>query len=543
MSQADDYSSLDTPDNEPTPDSESESDAGVLEYTPKETGEEVLRQLREMEKWDYDHLFAAVSGGDDSITAAQFAYESEHIELDGVLHCDTGIGVPKTREFVREWCEERDLELVVVGNHNARFEHERYEHLIKIHGFPGSAPEAHSQMFRNLKEKPISRFQSNIEDSDEQLAFISGVRRAESRNRYQELGDEAIQKVHGQIWASPLVDFTEMDLHDYRNERDNLEQSIVAATICISGECLCGAYGNRAKTLTELRQYFPEVANHIYNLEYTVLEQVARGEIRRDRCLWAHGSTDDNGHYERDEETIQAGITCSDCEDSCAAAYEMGEMEPEFQSPVEQFLIDHDLSEYHNWPFYCAPCDMVVDDPYTHRKEVHPFDADEEDGLPARWDMRRVELAESDKAGRLITEPNGWRHNTSQLTRNKSQAENSKHTYYYEDHALSHCDNHNHTWTEYNDGPVRECEDCHCFDLTDYDPADPGPPIVAHKTSAERELTVAEKATKSEHRALDEFEAGGDNRHLVTRGTSKVAEEADPKQSNPQNDTTLAEFI
>jgi hypothetical protein len=197
----------------------------------------------------------------------------------------------------------------------------------------------------------------------------------------------------------------------------------------------------------------------------------------------------------------------------------------------------HDLSEYHQWPFYCAICDLVVDDPYTHRMETHPHD--ENEGLAGEWDMRRVELGASHECGRVITEPNGWNLDVSQLTRDESKAARSKHRYYYANVALSHCDRHDHDWSLYNGGPVEQCTDCYAFDLTDYDPANPGPPTVEPDRDSTA-LTPDEEEASKINKQLSEFTTDASSttelpNHSQTRKKESL------KESHPTN-VTLSEF-
>lgn len=828
-------------------------DTHSFDNVPVHTGHDVLERLRT--EYDPDHIYAAVSGGDDSITALHFAANSNVIDLDGVVHMDTGIGVRKTREFVEEKVEEMELDLVVLEDQNARFGHERYEHLVKTHGFPGANPVAHSQMWKNLKDKPLNKFRRHL---DGDLALISGVRRFESNTRYERLDHTGVQEVSSIIWASPLVDFTDMDLKTYRDHHD-IEENPVAALLCSSGECLCldpdtlistehgweeiknvdegdsvyslqngnteltevmekhvqdpidmvkinpyyrpeikatanhpfyvrpyefeydsdwrykqsisgpewveageivekthesadvtpinkerfyigtpfrtkespvdltdselsflgyfvaegafqwrpkrdseshgvvfilsresqelaeniqesfqncfpdiemaieetedprdgreyyrlrtgepevsqfierwvkgrysdeleldqrlmtasidqqktlidamwmgdgseyrrerdehpdekvsaygttskslalqvqeillragdvyginhscndsfqvrqtvgepeygfiennilwclvqdvkevgaserhnltvrdkpnfitetglvhncGAYGDR-NNLPLIKKYFPEVAQQIFRLEWDVLERVARGEIPKEYALWAHGSVD-SGEYDARTDSGQTGLMCSDCDDHCPS--DGYQMTGNPVSPAEEFLRSNDLSEFWNWPFYCAKCDRVVQDPYSHRQEVHPFDA--EAGLEAEWDIRKIEVGVSDRTSEIVTEPNGWNIHVNYLTTDRSEAEGSKHKHYYEDVEISLCDHGDHDWEPYNGGPVKQCTECFAFNLTDYDPEDPGPPVVAPESEMDDVLTPDEEEAQEINQQLSKF--------------------------------------
>jgi hypothetical protein len=293
------------------------------------------------------------------------------------------------------------------------------------------------------------------------------VRRHESERRYEKLNHEGIQEVNGILWASPLVDFTDQDVTAYKRKH-NIDDNPVAALLCTSGECMCGSFEDR-QNLPLIKQYFPEFADKIFQLEWEVLSRAARGEVKKEYCLWANGSLDSSEQQVRTDAN-QASLMCSDCENSCSAPYNMAGNP---LSPAEKWLKENDLSEFYNWPFYCAICDKVISDAVAHRHDIHPFD--EDTPFANEWDLRLIDVTASHKVGYPITEPNGWNLTSSHLTTNRDEAERQAHRYYYEDTALSHCSNHSHTWEEYNGGPVQKCTDCFSFRLDRYDPTDPGP--------------------------------------------------------------------
>jgi phosphoadenosine phosphosulfate reductase len=459
---------------------------------PTQKGNKVLKNLNQRNP---DNVYAAVSGGNDSITALHFAHQSPQIELNGVLHVDTGFGIPQTAEYVKERCEDYGLEFIRIGDHNARFSDERFESLAKLFGFPGSSIIAHSQVRHNLKDKPFDRFETNL---DGDLALISGVRRFESDRRYEKLDRDGIQEVNGITWASPLVDFTDKDISTYQ-EHHQITENPVSALLCTSGECMCGSFGDR-ENLPLLEEYFPEFARKLFQLEWSVLERAARGEIKQQYSLWAHGSVA-KGEYEARTDVDQASLMCSDCEERCPN--KPYQMTGNPLSPAEKYMKENDLSDLHQWPFYCAPCDQVVNDPLSHRQEVHPFD--EDSGLAGEWDMRRIELDASHESGEIITEPNGWNVDASQITKDEDAAKRSKHRYYYQDIALYHCNNHDHSWEEYNGGPVKRCTDCFAFNLNEYDAENPGPPTVGVDTENKKELTPDQQEATHINQQLSDF--------------------------------------
>lgn len=466
-----------------------------IDDQPLVEGERILGELAAR---DPEHIFAAVSGGDDSTVALYFAAQSPHIDLDGILTIDTGIGVRETIDYVGEQADRLNLPHYVIGDYESRFEHERYEWLVKRFGFPGANPIAHSGMQKNLKSKPFNLF---VNSFDGDVALISGVRKLESNRRYRkltQLATNGILELDNILWASPIVEFSDEDLTTYKDHND-IPENMVSALLNSSGECLC-AFEDRQQ-ITTLKEFYPDVANKIYQLEWDVLEQVCRGEIPQEYALWAHGSLDP-GEYEARTNEAQDSLLCADCENACGEPGYSIESGPAL-TPAEQWMSNNDLDELWQWPFYCAPCDEVITDPVTHRKDVHPFD--ETTGLEGYWDLRLIDLGASYGIDALVTEPNGYNLHINDLVPEVSQAVGRKHKEYYENFALWHCDDHDHDWELYNGGPVRQCTECFCFDISDYDPANPGPPILEPQQREKTARTPSEQKIREVHRTLDRF--------------------------------------
>ena len=56
-------------------------------------------------------VWAMFSGGDDSLACAIVTARAKNFR--GCVHLDTGIGIPETRQFVRETCNTRGWPLLV----------------------------------------------------------------------------------------------------------------------------------------------------------------------------------------------------------------------------------------------------------------------------------------------------------------------------------------------------------------------------------------------------------------------------------------------
>jgi 3'-phosphoadenosine 5'-phosphosulfate sulfotransferase (PAPS reductase)/FAD synthetase len=268
-----------------------------------------------------DRTLALVSGGHDSLTAMHLAYQSEAIDLDGIIHINTGIGIPETRQFVRQRAEALDLPFYLVGEtlfagngyevpeHEYRLPREEYVHLIEEYGFPG--PGAHRWMYVNLKEKPLQRF---VRDQfpDEDLTFISGVRQHESDRRMENVDDSGLSEFIGHPTVSPLVAFRGIDVTRYRSSLD-LPPNPVVQRLEMSGECLCGSYASRGE-LRDLRLFYPDVFRRLLCLERRVQIAAAVDDDGPDKQYgqWGHNRLRDRERRALDD-TNQM-LLCSSCE-------------------------------------------------------------------------------------------------------------------------------------------------------------------------------------------------------------------------------------
>jgi len=196
----------------------------------------------------------------------------ENGDAETVLHIDTGIGVKQTREFVKETCEKHGWPLDIVSS-----DHD-YEEIVKENQFPG--PAVHIIMFSKLKERALRKVARR---HDEKPIFYTGVRKHESEKRFKNVTPE--QEDSQWIWRANIHDFTKKDVENYI-DKHGLKRSPVKQLYHHSGECLCGAFGNRAEELTLLEAHFPETADRIKELEKEVQEIHGDDDPR---SYWAHG--------------------------------------------------------------------------------------------------------------------------------------------------------------------------------------------------------------------------------------------------------------
>lgn len=242
-----------------------------------------------------DYLGTALlfSGGNDSTTLAHLA--RPYVDL--AIHANTGIGIEKTREFVRDVC--RDWGIPLWERHPPV----TYRELVLEQGFPG--PGQHYKMFQRLKERAILSVRADLVSYSrrERLVYLAGRRRDESDRR----ATIPLWEREGAIvWVSPLAYWTKMDLNTYRLMFD-VPRNETADLIHMSGECLCGAFAKKDE-LAQIGMFYPGTAAEIRALEAEVF--TARPDLG-ERCAWGWGA------YRKDRGRLAAaqpvGSMCSSC--------------------------------------------------------------------------------------------------------------------------------------------------------------------------------------------------------------------------------------
>jgi 3'-phosphoadenosine 5'-phosphosulfate sulfotransferase (PAPS reductase)/FAD synthetase len=209
------------------------------------------------ERYECRKVFALFSGGDDSLAALRVAVE--HPNFAAAVHCNTGIGVEATREFVRATCRTLRCPLVEYkAAENVQADGtpdpQVYEQLVLERGFPGPTKFGHGKMYTRLKDRGIARLMREHAGPGEAVVLASGCRQEESVRRMgttkriqrgQPRRDGRLDEPR-RVWVNHLFDWTKTDTLKFR-EASGLERNPVAKLICKSGECLCGGFGNEGE--------------------------------------------------------------------------------------------------------------------------------------------------------------------------------------------------------------------------------------------------------------------------------------------------------
>lgn len=205
------------------------------------------------------HLFGLFSGGHDSLCSTHIA--SRHAAFSGAAHINTTIGIEQTRQFVRDVSRDRQWRL------KEYFPPVAYRDIVLEHGFPG--PGGHLFMYTRLKERCVRQLvREHKQKRLDRIGLITGVRLSESTRRMGHV--EPIQREGAQLWIAPILHWTDDDKLEYM-ARENLPRNPVVDTICMSGECLCGAFAKKEE-LFELEQFFPDTAAIIHQLQHDAEE-------------------------------------------------------------------------------------------------------------------------------------------------------------------------------------------------------------------------------------------------------------------------------
>lgn len=227
-----------------------------------------------VEKYQPVKVYTLFSGGYDSLCASHLAWRT--IKVDAAVHVNTEIGIEETREFVRKTCSDFGWPLIEMHPPRPPFKDKEgrlwgkegqtaYEAIVHRWGFPG--PKGHTLIYNRLKERCVARLVQEAKTTlHDKVMLVTGVRKQESKRR---MGYITAHNLEGsRLWVAPCVDWNNDHKRTYR-EQHQLPVNRVVQQLCMSGECLCGAFAHKGE-LAEIEQFWPEVAAYIRNLEISV---------------------------------------------------------------------------------------------------------------------------------------------------------------------------------------------------------------------------------------------------------------------------------
>ena len=203
------------------------------------------------------------SGGRDSLAVTHWMMNN--VPGCEPFHCNTGIGIEATRQFVRDTCAAMGWPL-----HEIRAKEDcgqDYDAIVREHGFPG--PDGHSTMYARLKERPIRHLVRQVQQGvrGARVLLATGIRHDESVRRMRYAGKEVV-RAGSQLWVSPLYWWSATQRDAYIRDH-GLPVNPISQMLGMSGECLCGAFAHRGEK-SLVRIVDPGTASRIDQLEQEV---------------------------------------------------------------------------------------------------------------------------------------------------------------------------------------------------------------------------------------------------------------------------------
>lgn len=253
--------------------------------------------------YDPSHIYGLMSGGHDSLCATHIAAANRRFadRFSGVVHINTGIGIEETRQYVRDTCKAFGWSLKELTAQDYKPGEQTYEELVVERGFPG--PAMHWKMYHRLKERALRALVRDTGNRKRKIMLVSGRRRAESTRRMVNV-DEVIKTGQAApspriVWANPIADWESIDKHKYMSKH-NLPRNEVVERLCMSGECLCGAFAKPGE-LEVIRAHYPAAAEEIDRI-------AAKAKEAGVPCVWGRRPGESIPDLQPDEQTM-----CSSC--------------------------------------------------------------------------------------------------------------------------------------------------------------------------------------------------------------------------------------
>ncbi len=224
-----------------------------------------------------------------------------------VFHINTGIGIERTREYVRDTCKTQGWPL-----HEIRAKEDcgqDYDNWVRRFGFPG--PDGHQLMYSRLKERGIRLLLRRTQTKrGERVLFATGIRHDESVRRMK-YGGREVNRDGAMVWANPLYWWTKAQRDEY-NRASGLPKNTVCDDLGMSGECGCGAFAHKGE-LERWRKVDPSFGERIDRLS---AEALALG------FTWSWEAAPPAGGYNKDQHQLFHPL-CFGCEKSAVVQSEI----------------------------------------------------------------------------------------------------------------------------------------------------------------------------------------------------------------------------
>lgn len=284
---------------------------------PIERSKEVLERCAN--QYDFDHITIAVSGGTDSVVAADvFArYGPEYdLEPDSITHINTGAAIPQSRLTAKIMADMHGLDFTEQGYRNQR---NALGPRVLRNGWPASygghpSELGHGREWANRKDKPM---QAVYVDIDGFQLWVSGARKLESKKRQGSVPDSGVDRDKPRrVWVSVIGGWTTQEKREYiKNKGLPVSEAYIA--LGYSGECTACAFDN-AGLLTDIDLLCPELGHAIRTLALWLYQRVRRGDVELEakRLCWGWEPDGKIGPEDVEQDVVQEKITMPRKEDA-----------------------------------------------------------------------------------------------------------------------------------------------------------------------------------------------------------------------------------
>ena len=208
------------------------------ELTPKEIVDTAIKEH------GIKKLYVLFSGGKDSVCVLHYIATNYPDQFAGAVFTNTGLGSTATRKFVIDYCKQMGWKLWLTWNGTGADgiqDRKRFSELVLEHGFATAG--SHRIWMGYLKFHTWYYFGKWRRNCGEKFAFISGVRRKESRQRskVKKYSKTPVDVNATMVFIKPFLYKNGVQLWDYFLE-NALKKTPVYEWLNRSGECYCGAF-------------------------------------------------------------------------------------------------------------------------------------------------------------------------------------------------------------------------------------------------------------------------------------------------------------
>jgi len=270
--------------------------------TPREIVDKAIEQYKPVA------IRVGFSGGNDSKAITHWMMNN--VPGCEAFHINTGIGIERTREYVRETCKKYGWPLTEI---RAKEDcGQDYDELVLEHGFPG--PDHHKKMYDRLKGRGVALMVRRIKKQRmDKVLIASGIRHDESLIRMG-YGGREINTVGAQVWCNPLYWWSKTERDTYIAEH-NIPVNPISEELGMSGECGCGAYAQPGE-FKRWKAVDAAFGERVESLEIKALE---RG------FTWAWDGRPPAGGFNPNQETMFMPL-CAGCIKSAIVKQELQEV-------------------------------------------------------------------------------------------------------------------------------------------------------------------------------------------------------------------------